>query len=508
MYSIYLLLSFILLNVIHVRATDYYQGTLTSTTSTGGPLEVDFYLAVDSGIVNGVYLSSFDFDALANNRIIGIGGFASNDNIFDYSLANYGLDDGGISFTLLDGTKFNFYLNSYVQYYIDGYDTQAQVVISPTLYSNPTQYYQVAIGGDLVVYLAADNCFAVGVYLTLSDLNSLTNNVIIGYLGFDSNDNLFDYTSTNYGLTNSGISFTLPGGVSFNIYYNSGFQYDNGASAGPVDIVISLISWPGTASPTSTPTANPTSTPTLNPTAPPTDYYQGTLTSTTSTGGPLEVDFYLAVDSGIVDGVYLSSFDFDALANNRIISIGDYQGNDNIFDYSSSNYGIQAGGISFTLLDGTKFNIYNNGVVQYITDAYYNQAQLVISPTLYSNPIQYYQVAIGEGLSVYLAADNRFAVGVYLTLSDLNSLTNNVIIGYQGFQGNDNLFDYTSATYNLDNGGISFTLPGGVQFNIYYQGGFQYYQYGSSGPVDIVIDLISWPGTASPTSTVVGCSLN
>lgn len=142
-----------------------------------------------------------------------------------------------------------------------------------------TDYYSatISIGSTVDAYLAVDSNILTGVYLTLPDFNSLTNNRIKSGPGID---NVFVYTATNYGIDSYGIAFTLLDGTSVNIYYINILRFVTSAvNVGSAQLIVSHTSWPATAFPTSTPTSTPT-TPTATPTSIPTAVPTATPTST------------------------------------------------------------------------------------------------------------------------------------------------------------------------------------------------------------------------------------
>ena len=82
---------------------------------------------------------------------------------------------------------------------------------------------------------------------------------------------------------------------------------------------------------------------------------------------------------------------------------------------------------------------------------------------------KYYTVTIviDSTLHGYFAVDSNILTGVYLTLSDFNTLTNNRIIAPNGFAFNDNVFDYPTIYYGINSNGIAFKLLDGSDVVIY-----------------------------------------
>ena len=188
--------------------------------------------------------------------------------------------------------------------------------------TSAVEYYHAIIkfaSTNIDIYVTIDNIQHIisGVYLTLYEYNIQTNNQLIQPLGFQSNDNIFDYTLTynninTYGITSNGISF---------IYNNKATQirqgrgnfysyvYGDGFINSVTYIVFTPILPPNyiSATPTATPTAptaEPTSAPTATPTSP-TLYYIVTVTGGSSQVGPISVYIYLTIVANLITGMYL-----------------------------------------------------------------------------------------------------------------------------------------------------------------------------------------------------------
>ena len=304
----------ILVNMMSVKASEYYQTTITAVAvdgSTVGSISLNTYWEVDSNVVTGVFSSSTDYNNRVNNKIIAGG---SSDNQFVYTAGPpYSITFNGITFTygantytlyqtgaggglaLIDQTGQNYALGQF----------SISTISPPTI-----SYYEAIIttstdSGNTVVidvYLSVVANIVTGAYQLLSDFNLQTNNQIIlpaggyGQIGFYDNDNIFAYTAAYNGIDGNGISFIYQG-TKTNVYQSGGsfYTYFDGASNGHIAYVdISLIiSLPATARPTATPTPIPTATPTDTPTAtPPPSYYQVTIETSDAYGGPISIPTY------------------------------------------------------------------------------------------------------------------------------------------------------------------------------------------------------------------------
>ena len=184
------------------------------------------------------------------------------------------------------------------------------------------------------------------------------------------------------------------------------------------------------------------------------------ISTTTST-----TTIYISVDNNLVTGVYNTPSDFISDINN-VIPAGGYYYNDNklvLPPYNRINYGINSNGISFKNAS-TSFCLsadttVNPPVLRLASSLGFFATNIIATVTLI--PIEYYVLTI-PALPVkyhYLAVVYTRVVGVYSSISDIRAQTNNLVIPFLGFDGNDNKFVYTSGQpfYGISNGGISFS---------------------------------------------------
>ena len=356
-----------------------------------------------------------------------------------------------------------------------------------------TTYYQVALISTATIYLRVESDMVTGVYSSTSYFytNFNTYNHIIGVGQYDANDNKFDYTigAPTYGITGPGISFTLEG-IYKNLYYDIlrkslvlSSQNLNTLN-GPVIISANII---------------------------PTDYYQLTLPTT-----PIQT-FYITAVSTYITGLYISLNSVNIPTLNILLPPESFESNDNTFDYTLGYpvYGISYYGIAF-LYNGVQTSIfsYNSQLNFQIDQAMANP--LAMTFTLL--PIKYYRFTINTTIKrvLYLSVVNNIVVGVYTTLTDLKSLTKNLVVPVGSYKNNDNIYDYittgtaasVASPYGVTYGGISFILDNtltNVFYNPYvYPSLFLYF----SDPLGMVFFTVPVTATAAaisltsaPTST-------
>ena len=183
---------------------------------------------------------------------------------------------------------------------------------------------------------------------------------------------------------------------------------------------------------------------------------------------------YVSLDNNLVTGVYNTLSDFISAVNN-VIPAGGYYYNDNklvLPPYNRINYGFTSNGISFKNAS-TSFCLsadttVNPPVLNLLSSLGFFST---LSATATYIPIEYYILTV-PALPIryhYLAVVLTRVVGVYSSIADIQAQTNNVLVPYRGYEGNDNKFVYTAGPpfYGVTDAGISFTVYNSIYINIY-----------------------------------------
>ena len=160
---------------------------------------------------------------------------------------------------------------------------------------SPFPYYLVTIATTtdagpltLIVYFTVTASVVTGVYTSLPDFNSQTNNRVLAPGAWGGNDNVFVNPAVYHGIDEGGISFIYSDGISYNLFAESGYYIESAAGTYYADIYVSHIPGPTYAITITSTAAAPTTTPTTAPTT--THVNSGTSTSTitnTTTTSPL-----------------------------------------------------------------------------------------------------------------------------------------------------------------------------------------------------------------------------
>ena len=312
-----------------------------------------------------------------------------------------------------------------------------QIIKASIIYYEVQLLGKVSLTSTTTIYLRVESNLVTGVYSSTSDFNLNANNYIIGVGVYDANDNQFDYITgaPTYGITGQGISFKL-NGIYKNLYYYSVSKslvlssQDPSTLNGPVTIAVTTI---------------------------PTNYYKLTIAAT-----PI-ITVYITVVSTYVTGVYTSLNNVNTPALNTILAPFTFDGNDNTFDYNMYNFG----GISF-IYQQTQCTIFYASTLQFLSYPIFPGPVLVTATPL---PIQYYTLSISTTPMrvIYLSVVDNIVIGVYTSLSDLKSITDNLVVPVGSYKNNDNIYDYTTAAspYALTYGGISFILDNTLT-NVFY----------------------------------------
>ena len=209
-------------------------------------------------------------------------------------------------------------------------------------------------------------------------------------------------------------------------------------------------------------------------------YYQIDLKHTTDL---TTSTIYIYVESSIVLGVYSSQIAFSSNAN-CVVNIGTYQNNDNIFIYPTLNelYGISSNGISF-ITAGIPTNLYlipvsdpNPIATLALRDD--NGLFVRVAATVTIIPIQFYTLKTSITPTIYTSVVYKRVIGVYSAsaVSLIGAVYQpkqyNILIPPQGYDMNDNLFNYTAGapSYGLTYNGISYNYYG-LKTNYFYTNG-------------------------------------
>ena len=152
---------------------------------------------------------------------------------------------------------------------------------------SPFPYYLVTIATTtdagpltLIVYFTVTASVVTGVYTSLPDFNSQTNNRVLAPGAWGGNDNVFVNPAVYHGIGEGGISFVYSNGISYNLFVESGYYIESAAGSYYADTYVSHIPAPTYTITITAPTtaASPTTTPTTATTT--THVNSGTSTST------------------------------------------------------------------------------------------------------------------------------------------------------------------------------------------------------------------------------------